>query len=110
MHTKIDEGLIGNRETSRCPQCESENIEREDYLNACANAACQLNGPVTYHLGCGSQWREWCADCGAVLYDSARDEIDNAEWESVEYICSQCKAEGIQPGHFACGTTYRVPV
>jgi len=61
-----------------CTNCGSVQIEREDYLNPCANAACRLNGPVTYHLGCGSQYREYCADCGALLYDSAQDEIDNA--------------------------------
>ena len=91
-----------------CPQCGSGRIVREDYLNPCQFAACRLNGPVTYHLGCGSQWREYCADCGALLYDSADDEIKNTEWETVEYCCSQCR-EGIQPGHWACGQTFSIP-
>ena len=92
-----------------CPYCCSATIEREDYVNPCACAACRLNGPVTYHLGCGSQYREYCAVCGALLFDSAEDEIENAEWEEVTYICRQCKEEGIQPGHFACGQMYWIP-
>ena len=90
-----------------CPNCLGTHIEREDYLNACRNAGCRLNGPVTYHLNCGSQHRDICADCGYVLYDSADEPI---EMKEVHYCCSQCEAEGIQPGHFACGNTYSVPV
>lgn len=92
-----------------CPRCCSTKIKREDYLNPCASAACKLNGVHTYHLGCGSQHKDFCAACGAMLFDSAEDEIENAEWEAVEYICSQCETEGIQPGHFACGQAYWVP-
>ena len=92
-----------------CPGCGSTEIEKEDRLNPCANAACKLNGVHTYHLGCGSQHKDFCACCGAVLFDSAEDEIESVKWEAVEYICSQCETEGVQPGHFACGQTYRVP-
>lgn len=91
-----------------CPGC-GGGIEREDYLNACANAGCKLNGQHTYHLGCGSQYREYCADCNAILFDSAQDEIANTEWREEIYICQQCEAEGIQPGHFACGERFQVP-
>lgn len=90
-------------------ECQHKHTEREDYLNPCSSAACKLNGQHTYHLGCGSQYKEYCLDCDTILFDSADDEIANAEWEEVEYICSQCKEEGIQPGHFACGETFRVP-
>lgn len=92
-----------------CTDCGSMDVRREDYLNPCASAACQLNGPVTYHLGCGSQYKEYCAGCNALLFDSVDDEIANVEWEEVGYICSQCEVDGIQPGHFACGTTYYIP-
>ena len=104
--------LIGGRKVwvkSREIECAHERVGREDYLNSCSSAACKLNGQNTYHLGCGSQWREYCADCGKVFYDSAQEEIDNVEWEPIEYICSQCEVKGVQPGHFACGTIYWVP-
>jgi len=93
-----------------CPCCCSTKTEREDYCNPCASAACKLNGVHTYHLGCGSQHRDVCANCGTIFYDSAEDEIENTQCEAVEYICSQCEADGIQPGHFACGQTYWIPV
>lgn len=94
---------------NRCPRCGSAEAETEDYLNPCGNAACVLNGPVTYHLGCGSQHKDFCANCGTVLFDSADAEIEAARWEEVKYICSQCEVKGVQPGHFACGVTFRRP-
>ena len=90
----------------KCTKCGSENVKREDYLNACRNAGCQLNGPVTYHLNCGSQHREWCVDCGELLYDSADEPVEMRE---EIYMCRQCEVDGIQPGHWACGQTFHVP-
>lgn len=89
--------------------CSHSCIERDDYLNPCSMAGCKLNGQYTYHLGCGSQYKERCEDCGVLLYDSAQEEIDSAEWEDREYRCNACQEE-IQPGHFACGETFSVSV
>jgi len=41
------------------------------------------------------------------VYDSANDEIARVDYE---YRCRQCDADGIQPGHFACGSVYSVPM
>jgi len=46
--------------------CTHENTEREDYLNARRFAGCDFQS--------GSQYRLWCADCGALLYDSAAED------------------------------------
>ena len=53
-------------------ECLHHHEEREDYLNACRFAGC--NFTTGEHFNCGSQHRLWCADCGALLYDSADDE------------------------------------
>ena len=89
-------------------KCAHDHITREDYLNPCSSAACKQSGQHTYHLGCGSQYKEWCDDCGELIVDSAQDEIDNVKWDEIEYRCNACESE-IQEGHFACGVTYSVP-
>ena len=106
-----EDGSIGNLKRTMRDVCLHRNVETDDYLNPCANAACHLSGPpgTTYHLGCGSQHKDYCADCGEILYDSAEDEINNAEWEEVLYVCQRCEAEGIQPGHKYCGQKFLVP-
>lgn len=91
----------------KCNDCGSSRRETESYLNSCSNAGCRLNSPMTYHANCGSQERVWCTDCGAKLSDTADEPI---EMRSVEYICQQCEAEGIQPGHFVCGESFSMPV
>ena len=88
-------------------KCSHEHIEEEGYLNPCRDAGCRLNGSVTCHFNCGSQYRDWCIDCGKVLYDSADEEVETKE---DIYICQECEANGIQPGHFACGTSFSVPI
>ncbi len=103
-----DERLILKAKGARHLYCLHSRIESESYLKSCSSAACKLNGQYTYHLGCGSQHKEHCADCGKLLYDSAQEEIDGAQWEEREYRCNACKDE-VQVGHFACGETFYVP-
>lgn len=87
--------------------CKHRNTETEGYLNSCSNAGCRLNGPITAHFNCGSQHREWCSDCGELLYDSALEQVAT---RLEVYMCSQCESDGIQPGHKYCGEHFVVPV
>lgn len=80
--------------------CQHENVTEEGYLNSCQMAGCQLNGPVTYHKNCGQQWRTWCDDCGAMLYDSADEPVER---KPELYMCRECEENGIQAGHKYCG-------
>jgi len=106
--TEEEKAALPQREAARLV-CEHVNVETENYLNPCSMAACKLSGVHTYHLGCGSQERVFCSDCGAKLQDSADDMIEDAEWDEQEYICRQCEVEGIQSGHTYCGQTFLVP-
>ena len=90
-----------------CPHCGGK-VEEEGYLRPCRDAGCRLNGPVTYHMNCGSQHRLICENCG-VIYDSADDEDLIEKTIPVVYMCRQCEKDGIQPGHAHCGETFWVP-
>ena len=80
------------------------NVVVNEFLVPCRAAGCVLNGPITFHDGCGQHTTEICEECGRVFYDSQKEER-----VPVIYMCNQCRAEGIQPGHTYCGQKFLIP-